>query len=126
MDTRAAVKRANAKMPLFLWERVAFRAITEYAVHSHIYYELDENIISDHEYDDLCKWLLRNYNRLKPHDRNNYLDKQLLSAGSGYTLKVTGMTRDDARGRVGLPPYRAKKKKAKKKISVVANALEDL
>ena len=126
MDDRTAVRRA--KMPLFLWKRVAFRAITEYAVHSYIYYGLGDNIISDLEYDDLCCWLLRHYDRLKPHDKNNYLDKQLLSAGSGYTLKVTGMTKDDALGRMGLPQFRPvlKKKKVKKKTSAISDALEDL
>lgn len=93
------------QIPHFLWEKMAFRAISEYAVHSHIYYELNDSIISDAEYDQLCKWLLENFDSLKPHDKNNYLDRQLLNAGSGFGLTVTGYTRDDARSRLGLPPY---------------------
>ncbi len=82
--------------PAFLQKKLAFVAIREYAAHSYIYYEKDNSIISDAEYDALCQWCLKNFTWLKPHDLNNYLRKDMLECGSGYDISVIGLTKDYA------------------------------
>jgi hypothetical protein len=82
--------------PAFLQAKLAFVSIREYAAHSYIYYDKDQNIISDGDYDLMCKWLLENFTWLKPHDINNYLREDMLKCGSGYDITVTGLTRDYA------------------------------
>lgn len=78
---------------------MAFVCIRAYAAHSYIYYEKDESIISDGDFDNLCKYLLKNYDWIKPFDLNNYLDKARLEEGSGYHIpaKICGQTLEYAR-----------------------------
>lgn len=83
-------------IPNCIEAQVAFIAIRAYAAHSYIYYAKNENIIDDGAFDQLCKWLLANYNWVKPYDINKYLNKGALGAGTGYSLKVIGQTRDYA------------------------------
>lgn len=82
-------------IPAIILPNVAFVAIRAYAAYSYLYYELDESLVDDGNFDALCKWLLENYAAIKPHDLNGYLDKSALKAGTGYHLtgKVCGMTR---------------------------------
>lgn len=75
---------------------VAFKAIQAYAAFSYAYYEKDVSLIDDQEFDALCRWLHNNFNWLKPHDINNYLDEDSLLAGTGYNVNVIGQTRDHA------------------------------
>lgn len=81
-----------------LKQQVAFVCIRAYAAHSFLYYVKDSPVISDGDYDALCKFLLDNYEWIKPFDLNNYLDEGCLQAGSGFTIaqKVCGQTRDYA------------------------------
>lgn len=81
-----------------LKQQVAFVCIRAYAAHSFLYYVKDSPVISDGDYDALCKFLLENYDWIKPYDLNNYLDAGCLKAGSGFTIaeKVCGQTRDYA------------------------------
>lgn len=81
-----------------LKQQVAFVCIRAYAAHSYLYYEKDSSVISDGEFDALCKFLLDNYEWIKPFDLNDYLDKGSLEAGSGFAIagKVCGQTRDYA------------------------------
>jgi hypothetical protein len=74
------------------FEQLAFISIREYCLHSWLYYTKDTTLISDGEYDELCKWLLENYEWVKPFDINNYLCKDLLACGSGYGLQLKGLT----------------------------------
>lgn len=83
-------------IPPCIEPRVAFIAIRAYAAYSYLYYQLDESLITDDEYDGLCKWLLANYSWVKPHDINNYLDEGRLQAGTGYDLTIVGQTKDYA------------------------------
>jgi hypothetical protein len=78
-----------------LKNQVAFVCIRAYAAHSYLYYEKNSSVISDGEFDALCKFLLDNYEWIKPFDLNDYLDKGSLEAGSGYAIasKVCGQTR---------------------------------
>lgn len=108
-------------------------AIREYAVHSHIYYEYNESIISDEEFDSLCVWLLENFKWIKPHDINDYLDEDRLEEGTGYHLKVAGLTRELAEQRLKMhladrAAEKPKKKKRKKDLGDLKldKSLEDL
>lgn len=83
-------------MPSAIHQQVAFVAIRAYAVHSYLYYVRHVNIISDDEFDLLCRWLIGNWVWIKPYDINNYLDITGLNAGTGYHLKVLGQTKQYA------------------------------
>lgn len=72
--------------------QIAHIAMREYCLHSWLYYEKDESIIHDEDYDNLCKWLFDNYEWLQLFDMNNHLDLDLLDAGSGYNLTIEGLT----------------------------------
>lgn len=79
-------------------QQEAFIKIRLYAAASYLYYKCPDrqSMITDGEFDELCEWLLTNYDDLKPFDINNYINKDELEAGSGYNIayKVCGQTRD--------------------------------
>lgn len=75
---------------------VAFKAIQAYAALSYAYYDKDISLVSDHDFDMLCRWMLENYDWIKPHDLNSYVDRDALEAGTGFNIKVCGQTRDYA------------------------------
>lgn len=60
--------------------------VPHYLVHSYLYYELDTAVISDGLYEDLCKWLRREWPRVA-HRHKDLVDFGSLSAGTGYYLK---------------------------------------
>ena len=39
-------------------------AVERYLIHSYIYYRLSDNIISDHEFDELCSFINKNWDYL--------------------------------------------------------------
>ena len=100
-----------AELPPFVEAKLAFMIIREYAAHSYIYYEKNTSLISDADYDQLCKWLCDNYSWMKPYDTNGYLDKDLLKCGSGYNISVCGLTRDYAELLLQDQPVKKRKKK---------------
>lgn len=104
-------------MPVIILPNVAFIAIRAYAAYSYLYYEKDESLIGDGEFDELCKWLLANYDLVKPHDINDYLDKEALSAGTGYAIsgRVCGLTKKWADEQ--LHEAKAKRRKPKKQTN---------
>mgnify|MGYP003681233467 FL=1 len=57
-----------------------------YLMHSYLYYEMDEPIISDIEYDELCKQLKDKWDSVE-HFHKHLVDVQSLGAGTGYQLK---------------------------------------
>lgn len=84
----------DCPFPKVLEASIARNAIREYAAHSYLYYKLDNPVISDGEYDELCKWLEREFEWVKKHDINDYLHLDLLSCGSGYDIvgQISGLT----------------------------------
>lgn len=61
----------------------------KYFEESYKYYVLyTDNSISDNEYDMLCLDLLNNFDKV-PEEYSNYLDKELLKAGSGYSIPLS-------------------------------------
>lgn len=60
--------------------------IGKYLVHSFIYYRLHDSIISDAEFDVMCKTILENWDTIE-HPHKHLLSKEVLEAGSGYHIK---------------------------------------
>jgi len=60
--------------------------VAQYLIHSYSYYILDRSLIEDNEYDNICKTLLMKFEELT-HPHKYLLDKEALSAGSGFHLK---------------------------------------
>tara|TARA_Y100001963_G_C6724122_1_gene420571 strand:+ start:113 stop:406 length:294 start_codon:yes stop_codon:yes gene_type:complete len=56
-----------------------------YLMTSYLYYKCHESIISDEQYDWLCTEILSKWDDIK-HPHKKYIDKDSLSAGTGYTL----------------------------------------
>lgn len=103
-------------IPAIILPNVAFVAIRAYAAYSYLYYDKDESLVSDGDFDMLCKWMLENYDALKPHDINGYLKRGMLQAGTGFHLamgKVCGMTKKWADEQLEIANRRKPKRKAK-------------
>ena len=67
----------------------AWNPISLYMVCSYAYYELDESLISDEEFDALCKDLLKNFGKIKllsGHPHKHFLTKENLEAGTGFSI----------------------------------------
>ena len=103
-------------IPAVIIPNVAFVAIRAYAAYSYLYYDEGESLVSDHDFDMLCEWMLANYAAIKPHDLNGYVDKGALKAGTGYHLsggKVCGLTKKWADEQ--LAEHKAKQRRSAKK-----------
>lgn len=59
--------------------------VSYYLMASYLYYERHVSLLSDALYDDICKVLLRDFDKFD-HDHMALLDRDLLAAGSGYSL----------------------------------------
>lgn len=57
-----------------------------YLMHSYLYYEMDEPIISDIEYDELCRELKEKWDSVE-HFHKHLVDVHSLGAGTGYQVK---------------------------------------
>lgn len=62
------------------------RLVKFYLMSSYLYYEEDVNVLNDSEFDELCKILLKNYDKII-HMHKSLLDKESLKASTGYTIK---------------------------------------
>ena len=112
-------------VPGLLQSRVAFNAIRMYAALSYLYYEKGESAVSDGEFDELCNWILANYEWIKPHDINGYISKSSMKAGTGFDIaaKVCGQTKEFAESLLQTKP---KKAKAESKKPKAERSLNDL
>jgi len=61
-----------------------------YLMYSYLYYKKNESLISDNQYDNLCKDLLKNWDNIN-HIHKHLISKESLEAGTGYDLKYTSM-----------------------------------
>ena len=57
-----------------------------YLMYSYLYYEENESIVPDAEYDRICKTLYEKWNDIE-HRHKNLIDKDTLLAGTGFQLK---------------------------------------
>lgn len=62
-----------------------------YLMASYLYYEKDYSLLTDAEYDELCKEL-HDFFPLITHPHHIYLDENLLKCGSGFGLIYPLMT----------------------------------
>ncbi len=60
-------------------------AVPWYLMTSYLYYDKDQSILSDHAYDKLCAFILSEWDEIS-HRHKYYIDKEALSAGTGYYL----------------------------------------
>jgi hypothetical protein len=71
------------------------RKIRQFLVHSFLYYQLDESIIGDHEYDMLVteiKDLIKNQEENQEENQNDYIYKSIIenslgAEGSGFSIR---------------------------------------
>jgi len=67
-----------------------------YLMHSYLYYKEDNPIISDGEYDSICKRLHSEWDNVE-HFHKHLIDKEMLIAGTGYTLEYPNRVIDAAK-----------------------------
>ncbi|CAB4213324.1 hypothetical protein UFOVP1451_13 [uncultured Caudovirales phage] len=67
------------------------RKVAWYLMASYLYYEEDFSLMSDGDYDDLCKELYEFYEILT-HPHVVFLNQELLKCGSGFGLRYPQMT----------------------------------
>lgn len=74
------------------------RKISYYLIFSYLYYEQNEGLITDAQYDELCKDLYENYNLVKSSDHPNkdLVDKFNLECGSGFGIQYTARIKSSA------------------------------
>lgn len=56
-----------------------------YLMASHLYYQHDISLLPDEEYDRLCKRLLLEFDSIE-HPNKHIVDREGLSAGTGYAI----------------------------------------
>ena len=71
------------------------RLVSYYFMSSYLYYELDLNVINDFEFNDICKRLYKEFNNIT-HPHKHLLNKDALSASTGYDIKYTRLMRHAA------------------------------
>lgn len=62
------------------------KLVAVYLVASFSYHKLNESIVSDEAFDQVCRRLLANHDSIT-HQHKNFLDKGALKAGSGFHIK---------------------------------------
>ena len=60
-------------------------AIPWYLMASYLYYQRDISLISDAEYDEMCRDILENYPRIE-HRHKYLVDVDALAAGTGFQI----------------------------------------
>lgn len=80
--------------------------IPHYLIHSYLYYEMDDPLVSDAMFDTICKRLLAELEGLA-HIHKPLIERDLLVAGSGFSLKYPPMV-------VGAANYLQRHRKALK------------
>jgi hypothetical protein len=77
------------------------RLLTHYLIHSVLYYELDESILTDQEFDELHEMLLTYWDQIE-HPHKKLIDIELLnSSSSGFYIEFPSMARGAARWLLG-------------------------
>lgn len=70
-----------------IWKKNCNMLVPYYLMANHAYYELDNPIMSDAEYDEICQLLLERWDDIK-HWHKGLLDKESLIAGTGFATKT--------------------------------------
>ena len=69
-----------------IWESNPNMAVPFYLMSSYLYYEEDRSVLSDADFDDLCKMMLDKWDDIE-HYHKHLIEKDQLKAGTGYYLK---------------------------------------
>lgn len=64
--------------------------IPRYLMYSYLYYEKNISLISDSEFDNICKDLLENWDNIN-HMHKHLISRESLEAGTGYDIEYTSM-----------------------------------
>ena len=78
-----------------IWDKNPNMLIPYYLMFSYLYYEKDINLITDNEFDTLCKTLLDKLDGLT-HMHKHLDKKESLTAGTGYDIVYTEMIKNSA------------------------------
>lgn len=70
--------------------------VPKYLIHSYLYYEQDTNLITDEEFNAICKELLDNFDEIE-HPHKHLLDKESLKANTGFTIKYPSIVKHCAK-----------------------------
>ena len=70
--------------------------IPKYLIHSYLYYEQDTNLITDEEFNAICKELLDNFDEIE-HPHKHLLDKESLKANTGFTIQYLSIVKHCAK-----------------------------
>lgn len=62
------------------------RLVPIYLMSSYLYYKKDTSVLSDDQFDMLCKRMLDNWSKIK-HRHKRLIKKHDLEAGTGYAIK---------------------------------------
>ncbi len=84
-------------MPLFFirWDGPLSYKFSIYMVTSYLYYHLSRSVITDGEFDQLCKELDAGYDDFE-HQHKHLVDRGQFAAGTGYAIKYPLMVRNAA------------------------------
>lgn len=63
-------------------------AVALYLASSYLYYVDNYSLLSDNEYDNLCRHLLKHWKSIK-HPHKKFIDKESLKAGTGYDIEFS-------------------------------------
>tara|TARA_B100001093_G_scaffold340222_1_gene325017 strand:- start:2113 stop:2409 length:297 start_codon:yes stop_codon:yes gene_type:complete len=66
------------------------RCVPYYLMSSYLYYERNDNVLTDIDYDKLCKRIIKEWDNIT-HIHKPLVDKEMLAAGTGYKVKYTNM-----------------------------------
>tara|TARA_R110000824_G_scaffold83508_1_gene209090 strand:+ start:86 stop:397 length:312 start_codon:yes stop_codon:yes gene_type:complete len=69
-----------------VWRTNPNMLVPYYLMHSFIYYNMSDSIISDSEYDEICRELKDKWDSIE-HYHKHLVDVEALGAGTGYQLK---------------------------------------
>lgn len=69
--------------------------VTEYLLHSFLYYELNVSLYSDAEFDCICDKIYKDFDNIT-HMHKHLLDKESLKAHTGYTIQYPNIVKHTA------------------------------
>ena len=61
-----------------------------YLIYCYLYYKKNISLISDSEFDNICKDLLENWDNIN-HMHKHLISRESLEAGTGYDIEYTSM-----------------------------------
>lgn len=63
--------------------------VSQYLIHSYLYYQCNINVISDHEFDAICQDILLHWDAIQAgdHPHKHLLNRSSMQAGTGFALR---------------------------------------